>query len=144
MHIYPIFAVHFLNDMARINYDALGITTSVACAVHCAVFPLLITAFPILGADLLHNGYFEYGMIGLAFIVGIYALYQGFRKCHHKAIPVVLFTAGISFLLLKELFQDYHTLFLIPATVTIISAHYLNYNLCRKAGYCKTGDAHQH
>ena len=36
----------------KINWDALGIATSLACAIHCAVLPLLLTSLPssVLGA----------------------------------------------------------------------------------------------
>lgn len=126
--------------MFRINYDALGITTSIACAIHCAILPLLLTSLPVFGIDIIHNYYFEYGMIILAFVIGMYALYHSYKKHHHKIIPVVLFCAGISFLLLKELFHNYHVLLLIPAVIFIIIAHYMNYILCRKANHCHATD----
>ena len=126
--------------MFRINYDALGITTSLACAIHCAILPLLLTSLPVFGVNIIHNYVFEYGMIGLAFAVGMYALYHGYKKHHHKALPVFFFSAGISFLLLKELFHDYRILLLIPAVILIVAAHYINYRLCRKANHCHAGD----
>lgn len=126
--------------MLRINYDALGITASLACAIHCAILPLLLTSLPVFGINIIHNYAFEYAMIGLAFAVGMYALYHGYKKHHHKALPVFFFSAGISFLLLKEWFHDYHILLLIPAVILIVAAHYINYRLCRKAGHCRAGD----
>lgn len=140
MHNYFIFAANLISCMFRINYDALGISTSLACAIHCAVLPLLLTSLPVFGINIIHNYYFEYGMIALAFVVGMYALYHGYKKHHHKTLPVIFFSAGISFLLLKELFHEYHILLLMPAVILIITAHYLNYSLCRKANHCHAGD----
>ncbi|MCH5600168.1 MerC family mercury resistance protein [Niabella ginsengisoli] len=31
----------------RFNWDALGITTSILCAIHCAVLPLFLVALPL-------------------------------------------------------------------------------------------------
>ena len=127
LHLWTIFAFMRL----KINWDALGITASVACAVHCAVLPLLLTSFPIFGFDIITNTLFEYGMIGLAFLVGAYALSHGFRKHHHRFLPLTVFSIGILFLFAKQVWHGFHLLFLVPAVMAIISAHYLNYRFCR-------------
>ncbi len=54
----------------KINWDALGIATSVACAIHCAILPVLITTLPFFGINILHNAFFEWGMITLACLIG--------------------------------------------------------------------------
>ena len=81
--------------MLKINYDALGIAASVACAIHCAVLPLLMSSLPILGINIINNVFFEYGMILLAAGIGIYSLMHGFRKHHHKSMPIALFSIEI-------------------------------------------------
>lgn len=126
--------------MFKINYDALGITASLACAIHCAVLPLMLTTLPVFGVNIINNYFFEYFMIFLAFLIGIYALYHGYKKHHHKVWPVALFTAGITLLLLKELFHHYHLWLLFPAVLMIVLAHYINYRLCRKANHCHSND----
>ena len=45
--------------MFKINYDALGIATSLACAIHCAILPLVLTSLPVLGVNIIHNIPFE-------------------------------------------------------------------------------------
>ena len=126
--------------MFKINYDALGIAASVACAIHCAVLPLLMTSLPILGINIIKNTAFEYGMILLAAAIGFNALRHGFKKHHHKKTPVLLFSIGIIFLLLKQSFEEYQLYFLIPAIAMIVSAHTINYFSCRKANHCHTED----
>ena len=32
----------------KINWDAWGILTSVLCAIHCAILPLVISTLPLL------------------------------------------------------------------------------------------------
>ncbi len=124
----------------RLNLDGIGIAASLLCAIHCAVLPLLFTSLPLLGFDLIKNKGFEYGMIGLAFVIGSYALYHGFRKHHHSAIPFLLLIAGFVFLFLKEMLPTHQTWMVFPALILIVSAHYSNYKYCQKAKHCHADD----
>ena len=56
--------------MLKINYDALGIAASVACAIHCALLPLVLTSLPVLGINIINNTWFEVFMILLAAAIG--------------------------------------------------------------------------
>ena len=62
----------------KVNWDGLGIFTSVACSIHCAILPLIATSLPLFGVNIIHNGYFEWIMIGIAFVVGSYSLFHGY------------------------------------------------------------------
>lgn len=124
----------------KINLDALGITASVACAIHCAVLPVVLTSLPVFGFDIIQNSFFEYGMIVLAFLVGTYALSHGFRKHHHKFLPFTIFSIGILFLLAKQIWHSMHLWLLIPAVTAIISAHYLNYHFSMQISHVHTTD----
>lgn len=126
--------------MPKFNWDALGITASVACAIHCAVLPLLLTSLPVLGFDLIQNSFFEYFMIALAFAVGAYALGHGFRRHHQRFLPLAVFSAGIALLLAKQVWHSIHLWLLIPAVMAIVTAHYLNYRLCRVHAHAHTED----
>ncbi len=126
--------------MFKINYDALGIAASIACAIHCAVLPLLMTSLPIFGINIIKNTAFEYGMILLAALVGYQALRHGFKKHHHKKTPVIIFTIGIILLLMKQSWEEYQLFFLIPAMGMIVAAHTINYLSCRKANHCHKED----
>ncbi|MFT4202903.1 MAG: MerC domain-containing protein [Chitinophagaceae bacterium] len=110
----------------KVNWDKVGMTTSLVCAVHCLALPLLLTSLPILGIDLVHGEAFEIAMIAIAFAVGVVALSKG-RKVHRSLLPMVLFVIGIVCLVLKEVFQEWHNTLLIPAVLFILSAHYVNY-----------------
>ncbi len=123
-----------------INWDALGISASVICAIHCAILPIFLTSLPVFGFEILHNQAFEIAMILVAAFVGLYALQHGWRKHHHKKIPMILFIIGMMFLLGKEWFHDIDMYLLIPAVSFILMAHILNYRLCRKANHCHSSD----
>lgn len=128
MLLFTIFAVFM---KSKINWDALGITTSLACAIHCAILPLFVSVLPLFGTNIIHNITFEAAMILLAFCIGVYSLYHGYRKHHHSKLPLLLFSAGIILLTLKLFFIHYETWLLIPAVVFIVSAHFFNYRFCR-------------
>src|ERR1700739_2268534 len=117
---------------AKVNWDAMGIVTSLACAVHCAILPLLVSAFPLFGINILHNAFFEWGMIGLAFIIGVLTLLHGYRKHHQSLTPVLIFSTGFLFLLLKQFLPSMEYWFLAFAVMGIVSAHLYNFRLCRK------------
>lgn len=123
-----------------INWDALGISASVICAIHCAVLPVFLTSLPVFGIEILHNKYFELGMIALAAFIGVYALHHGWKKHHHKKLPMLLFSIGMFFLLSKEWLHHISVYLLIPAIFFILAAHLLNYRLCRKANHCHSSD----
>lgn len=124
----------------NINWDAIGIGASMACAIHCALLPLLFTSLPLFGLNIIHHTGFELGMIGLALIIGTYSLSHGYRKHHHSLLPLTLFFTGFSFLVLKQFFIRYETWLLIPAVILIISAHLLNYRSCRVHAHAHTED----
>lgn len=125
---------------SRINWDVLGISASVACAIHCAVLPLFFSVLPLFGINIIHNLAFEAGMVILAFGIGMYSLYHGFRKHHHSKLPLVLFVFGILLLTLKLFFVHYETWLLLPAVILIVAAHFLNYRSCRVHNHAHADD----
>lgn len=113
------------------NWDAMGITASLACAVHCALLPLFLTSLPLFGVNIINNNYFEAGMILLALCIGSFSLYHGYKKHHHNWLPLIVFFIGFIFLVLKQFFAEFETWLLIPAVTFLISSHLLNFRFCR-------------
>jgi hypothetical protein len=137
MLLFVIFAVLM---RLKINWDALGIGASLACAIHCAVLPFFLSSLPLFGMNIINNETFEAAMIILAFGIGSYSLYHGYRKHHHSFVPWMLFIGGFAFLVLKEFVIHYETWLLIPAVVLIIAAHVLNYRSCRVHAHAHADD----
>jgi hypothetical protein len=118
----------------KFNWDAFGIATSLACAIHCAILPLTLGSLPLFGVNIIHNLAFEWFMIALAFAIGSYALIHGFFKHHRNLAPVLCFVFGFLLLVLKQFFVEAEYWLLVPAVILIICAHYYNYRLCHKTG----------
>ncbi len=117
----------------KINWDAFGIATSIACAIHCALLPVIVSSLPVFGINIVHNLVFEWGMIALAFVVGSYSLYHGYIKHHHSLAPALIFSFGFVFLILKQFFVQHDIMLLLVAVAFIISAHFYNYRLCHRS-----------
>ena len=124
----------------KINWDAFGIAASVACAIHCAVLPLILSSLPLFGVNIIENQGFEFIMIALAFVVGVYSLYHGRKKHHHSYYPMLLFAAGISLLFIKSKLHSHSLMLLLPAVTLVVIAHYLNYKLCRVHNHAHADD----
>lgn len=124
----------------QINWNALGVSAAVACAIHCALLPLFITTLPLFGIDIIENIYFEAGMMLVAFVIGSLTLGHGYRKHHHKLLPLFLFISGMLLLVVKHFFIDYVLWLVIPSSILIISAYFLNWRYCRQAKHCHNSD----
>ena len=122
------------------NLDALGIAASLACAIHCAILPLVLGTLPILGINIIDNVSFEYFMIFLAFGIGSYSLWHGYRKHHHRLTPLLVFSFGILLLIAKQIWHDYQFWFLPLAVSLIIIAHLSNYKSCRIHNHAHAAD----
>jgi hypothetical protein len=122
------------------NWDAIGISASLACAIHCALLPLFFSSLPLLGINILHNYQFEFGMILVSFAIGAYSLYHGYKKHHHSFKPIILFSIGIAIMFSRMLFREIELYLLIPAAVLIIYAHVNNHMRCRVHNHAHADD----
>ena len=115
----------------KINWDALGIGTSLACAIHCALLPLFLTSLPVLGIEIIDNMAFEYFMIFLALGIGSFTLIHGFKRHHHSLLPLLIFVGGMLLLFAKQKWHQYQFWILPFAVILIVVAHLLNVRYCR-------------
>ncbi|WP_288072572.1 MerC domain-containing protein [Hydrotalea sp.] len=114
----------------KLNWDMLGIVTSVACAIHCALLPIVLTSLPLFGIEIIHNRAFEFFMIFLAFVIGAFSLLRGYLYKHHQLKPLIIFSVGILFLLAKQIWHHWEIVLLIPAVILIVYGHLLNNRTC--------------
>jgi hypothetical protein len=126
----------------RINWEALGVAASVACAIHCAVVPLFITSLPLFGVNIIHNVFVEVLLLGVAFIIGFVTLWHGYKKHHHHWGTLVPFSVGMALFTANQFVKFPYSsfVFVVPAVGLIITAHLLNHRFCRKANHCHATD----
>ncbi len=135
---YFIFVLHLKFFHLRLNWDIMGIGSSVACAIHCALLPVLLSSLPVFGINIIHNSFFEWTMIAIAFFIGCYALVHGYVRHHHNLNPFFLFFTGFIFLVGKQFTPQVEYLFLAFAIILIITAHFLNYQYCHRSKTCSS------
>ncbi|MBX9782741.1 MAG: MerC domain-containing protein [Chitinophagaceae bacterium] len=126
----------------RINWEALGIGASLACAIHCAVLPLFMSSLPLFGINIIHNIFVEVLLLGSAFVIGFTTLWHGYKKHHHKKTSLILFCAGMLLFAVNQFvsFPYSKLLFIVPAAALIIAAHFLNHRYCSAAKHCHKDD----
>jgi hypothetical protein len=124
----------------KFNWDVLGIGTSLACAIHCAILPLFYTSLPLFGINIIHHQAFEILMLLLAVVIGSISLLHGYRRHHHSLVPLGIFYTGIIFLTLRQFIFHGNNWLLIPAVVLIVVAHVINYRSCRVHNHAHADD----
>lgn len=111
--------------------DQLGMTASIACAVHCAALPFVITMLPLWGLTFLAHSWVEISMICLSLLIGIYSLVGSYPK-HRKVLPMVLLILGFSSIAIGHYFLESLEAILIPLGGFIIAgAHLINWKYSR-------------
>lgn len=86
------------NQFIGFHLDFIGFSASLACAIHCAALPFLLTLAPLMGLEMLDNPWIEYAFIGLSIVIASSALLHGYRR-HHKK-PMALIIVALGFLLI--------------------------------------------
>ena len=130
------------NILKRINLDALGIGASLACAVHCALLPLLLTVLPLLGSHMLENKKLEYGLLSFSFLIGCASLGRGYFRYHRRMAPLLIFAAGFILLVAGHFLAEgssWGPVIIFPGAAGITGAHILNMRRCKQ---CATHKHH--
>lgn len=127
--------LHYLCAMSiRIEkgvLDKLGILASVACAVHCALLPLVITVLPLVGMEFLANEWVEIFMLCLAVCIGAWSL-VGAYSLHKSLVPLTVLMLGFALIGTGHFGIDDWEPVLIPlGGLTIAAAHYINWKAHR-------------
>ena len=65
--------------------DRLGAYGSIACAIHCALLPVLIALLPSLGVALFAGDALEQAFVVFASLLGLGSLSWSYRR--HRALP---------------------------------------------------------
>jgi hypothetical protein len=124
-----------INDMKpsvkSSTLDQLGMTASLACAIHCAALPFFLTTLPLWGLEFLAHTWVELSMICLSLFIGICSLISSYPK-HRKLIPILVLIIGFALIATGHYTLETLEAILIPlGGFTIAAAHYLNWKYSR-------------
>ena len=133
--------------------DAAGATASLACAIHCALMPLVITLLPLAGLGFLASEPVEWLLLTLSATLGVCSLCLGYRT-HRSQRALMVLAAGLALAAIGRIAEHGGTsLFLARAraAMPLISgglldalSHGLNFYLCRVCPSCHAENHCQH
>lgn len=115
--------------------DQLGMTASIACAIHCAALPLVVTVLPLVGLEFLANIWVEITMICLSLMIGAWSLISTYSKHGNLAPLFVLLTGFVLIATGHFVFERIEPILVPLGGFTIAAAHYINWKLNRVCGH---------
>ncbi|PIQ26671.1 hypothetical protein COW36_01075 [bacterium (Candidatus Blackallbacteria) CG17_big_fil_post_rev_8_21_14_2_50_48_46] len=122
-----------LSDRPLKYLDQLGATLSLACAVHCALQPLLLIALPLMGLGFLMDETLETVFLAVTLSMAGWAFFSGFN--HHRKGSVFVFW-GLAALLIGasrvQFLESYEMLLAVSGALALMSGHLLNQHLHRQ------------
>ncbi len=134
--------------LARINkkniLDKIGMAISSACAVHCAMAPILITVAPLIGLGFIFEEKFETTIILVSLGLAFLSLVWGFYKDHRKFEPLYLLLLGACFIYLSRLESIAlpEPLLMALGGLSIAASHFINMKLCNHCNTCHDDHGH--
>jgi len=116
--------------------DQVATATAIACALHCALMPLL----PLIGLRLIANETSEALLLTLALGVGALSLLPSYIRRHRQLRPLLLMASGASLILaVRSWFEGSLHIeipFAVAGALLIAAAHRINLRLCRRCQVC--------
>jgi hypothetical protein len=77
------------------RWDCAGMVLSTACAVHCAVLPLVAGLLPLIGLERLGDARLEWSLLTAAIVIGVVGHTRSYRHNHRHAGPALVFACGM-------------------------------------------------
>lgn len=118
--------------------DSLGTTVSIACAIQCSVFPLLIGVLPLLGLGFLLGDGVEKVFVTTSIVLAVSSFTWGFR--YHRRFYIFTFLLSALVLICAGRFwvdDHYEIPVVVAGTLVLAMGHFLNRRLCRLCEECE-------
>jgi hypothetical protein len=133
-------ACMLMGTVSSRSWDRAGILVSGACAVQCAVLPLLLAAMPIIGFARMLDERIEWMFLAGTGVIGGVAHVRAYARDHRHTAPGLIFAVGFSTVLGTRLLLDKDR----PAPIAMAvggllaaASHYANLHLCRCCDECR-------
>ncbi|HEY7558687.1 MAG TPA: MerC domain-containing protein [Candidatus Binatia bacterium] len=118
--------------------DSLGAGVSIACAIQCALFPLLIGVLPLIGLGLLAQDGVETVFLATSIVLALGSFSWGFLQ--HRQLYIFLFLiGGLTLIFIGRAWVDEgsENSFVVPGMLVLAAGHVLNRRLCRLCIACE-------
>jgi hypothetical protein len=127
----------FFAAPSPLQLDSVGAAVSIACAIQCSVFPLLIGVLPLLGLGFLLDPQIESIFLVAAAVLGISSFAAGFRA--HRRLYIFLFLAGALVLIFggrKLVDESLELPMVVTGSLVLATGHFVNWRLCHRCTEC--------
>lgn len=124
--------------------DGLGASVSIACAIQCSVFLLLIGVLPVLGLGFLLGEAVEGYFLIAALVLAITGFSVGERR--HGHFYVYLFLAGAAALIYtgrQWVGSELELPFVVSGSLLLAGGHLVNRRLCQSCAQCRAPELSQ-
>lgn len=113
--------------------DKIAITSSILCAIHCAILPLIITASTWVGFQQLKNPMIEWVFIILGLILFYFSIFR--KKKTYKSKNIIIYgIIASSFLIISRFtfVKEVEIYFTLAGTFCLVYVHFKNLNCAYK------------
>ena len=125
--------------ISHASLDKAGMTASTACAVHCALMPIVVSFLPLLGLGWLSSEWVEWTLLLASACMGATSLCWGVKK-HGNRCVLGWLGAAITMLVLARITEEhnwrYGWIVAVAGGLTMAGAHLWNHRLCRSCHTC--------
>lgn len=129
---------------SRVMWDAIGVSASALCLIHCILTPIVLSFAPVLSQFLPGDAQVHRVFIVLVVLIGLLAFISGYRK-HRKAVVFLPMAAGVWAIALGAFGGSVMSGFAekcitVLGSTLIITAHGLNRTFCKYCDSCTSDD----
>ncbi|WP_268036793.1 MerC domain-containing protein [Algoriphagus sp. PAP.12] len=123
------------NTFIGAHLDFIGFSASLACAIHCAFLPFVISTLPFLGLGFLANPYIEYAVVLSSLFLALYALSHGYIRHHQKMLPILIVSLGFLIISIGLLWapESLESVITPLGAIVIAWGHFLNWKAIKKS-----------
>jgi cytochrome bd-type quinol oxidase subunit 2 len=137
--------------------DKAGAIASFACAIHCAIMPMIITLLPLVGLSIFASEPVEWILFAISAVLGSCSICWGY-KSHRSRKVLAILACGLAFLSVGRIMHSHHTVaaesdvysaknnpqtvpsmytvFLVLGGVCVAASHVVNRRMCNQCKVC--------
>jgi len=106
--------------------DFWGAATSILCAIHCAVLPLLLSVGMVSSHALFSNPIFEIIMIAFAFVFVYNSIIKGYMRNQVSLTALLMAISGLLLIAVHHLFSDKAVFIVVFGGILVAVSHLFN------------------
>ena len=115
------------------SYDIIALSSSLICAIHCAVVPIILSFSSLASLHFLHHPLIEWSFILIGVVFVFVSLWPSYKKVHHNTRPLFFVALGFGLIALGrlDLNEIWEVLNTVSGAILVSTAHYVNWKLLR-------------